>query len=849
MGLRCFLRRIKVLFCFQNGYSKYRASDSNTVEPALLISLRRFLCFDLCLFYPTTASSQGGYHVCFKPFHTNTNIIRLSAESISRPLSVKMRRPLSLACALFAAMICLALYLSPREPNGYSDAAGTYVKLKGIVTAKTYKCSDDGSIKLLVTIKDCSFVYGGENLAQPDFHVLLRIPVEDGNRTTADEMDENTPIGSTVLAGGKLRCYGRATNEGGFDALSYNRSSGLGDFYLSNARILSTDGKRNVLLDDLYHIRRGLAGTLDACLDEESASVMKAMLLGEKGFLTQSTKDLYQGGGIIHVLAISGLHISFIGMSIFKLLRKKLHVRRTVSCIAASSVIILYCLMTGFSVSSFRAVFMFCMQMIAKLLHRTYDFLTAITFAGAILLISEPELFYQSGFQFSFSAVLSLALLVPAFQPKKGDPDIFERTGQALSVTAGTFPVYLCTYGYWPWVSLILNPIILPLMSAVLPAGILVLLLGSIAVPLGKAAGIIPEALLTFFRALCSLAQKIPGRLEIPGSPWFGQVILFYAGLFALVLLRNRLKSWKKLVILVLLMGFLLIRNRSGCSVCIADVGQGDGILMEADGTRIMVDGGSTSKENLMRYQLKPLLYHRGVDVIDLWIITHDDSDHCSGLLEMLQDGGKSGIRIRRIVLPAVDASVKGANYQAIEKAARDSSIPISYLHAGSGIRSGKLYLYCLHPSEGYLCDQPNEYSTTLLLSYGKFTALLTGDLEEDGESDMLQYLQNNRSAVEENGGVFDADGKLQVTLLKIAHHGSSGATSEEFLNRIHASIAVISCGVDNEYHHPHRATLQRLQKAGMKWLDTRYTGEIIFETDGTRLSVQKVGGELENTN
>ena len=752
-----------------------------------------------------------------------------------------MRRPLALACALFAAAICLCLSIWVPEGNRYLALSGKTVTLSGTVASKEYKRSDDGSLKLLVTVKDVSLKSGNENCSDPDFSVLLRI-------SASEEAERLTPIGSRILVSGTLRCYSPATNEGGFDALSYYRSLGLGDFSLSGARILASDGCRDILLDSLCILRQRLEGILDACLSEESASVMKAMLLGEKGFLTQSTKDLYQGGGIIHVLAISGLHISFLGMSLYRLLRKKLGCGRIPSCLLSCLLILLYCLMTGFSVSAFRAVFMFCLHMAALLLHRTYDMLTAVTLAGALLLVSDPYLFCQSGFQFSFAAVLSLALLVPVFTPEEKKPDLFDRAGQLLCVSAGTFPVYLSTYGYWPWVSLVLNPIILPLMSVLLPAGFLVLLLGGFSLPAGKAAGLLPEALLLFAKALCTLAQKIPGHLWIPGAPSLWVVVLFYALLGVLILLKDRLRSPAKLLWLLGCTLLLLVRSPAGCNVKVADVGQGDGILLEADGRVILIDGGSTTKSDVARYQLEPLLCHDGAGVIDLWVLTHDDTDHCSGLIAMLEGDGQSGIRIQRIALPDIADETKAENYRTIEKDARAAGIPITYLHAGMEVSAGKLSLFCLHPKAGYACDDPNQYSTTLLLHYGNFSALLTGDLEDVGETAMLDYLDRHRAEVEAHGGHFDSEGRLHVTLLKVAHHGSSGATSEGFLKKVTADVGVISCGVDNTYGHPHRATLKRLQAAGIPWYDTRYTGEVIFHTDGKKLSIREIGGELSQT-
>ena len=152
-----------------------------------------------------------------------------------------MRRPLALACALFATAICLCLSIWVPEGNRYLALSGKTVTLSGTVTSKEYKRSNDGSLKLLVTVKDVSLESGNENCSDPDFSVLLRI-------SASEEAERLTPIGSRILVSGTLRCYSPATNEGGFDALSYYRSLGLGDFSLSGARILASDGCRDSFL-------------------------------------------------------------------------------------------------------------------------------------------------------------------------------------------------------------------------------------------------------------------------------------------------------------------------------------------------------------------------------------------------------------------------------------------------------------------------------------------------------------------------------------------------------------------------------------------------------------------------
>ena len=141
--------------------------------------------------------------------------------------------------------------------------------------------------------------------------------------------------------------------------------------------------------------------------------------------------------------------------------------------------------------------------------------------------------------------------------------------------------------------------------------------------------------------------------------------------------------------------------------------------------------------------------------------------------------------------------------------------------------------LTCLHPMREALYPEPNFYSTTLLLEYGSFSALLTGDLEEQGETDFLAYVRDHTSLTE--GG----ERAFPLTVLKCGHHGSANATGEKLLEAFHPSFGIISCGRRNRYGHPAPVLLERLEEAGVRVLDTRTGGALTFRTDGKKLRIE----------
>ena len=177
---------------------------------------------------------------------------------------------------------------------------------------------------------------------------------------------------------------------------------------------------------------------------------------------------------------------------------------------------------------------------------------------------------------------------------------------------------------------------------------------------------------------------------------------------------------------------------------------------------------------------------------LDSLILTHEDDDHMSGMLEILEGIPDHGISVGRLILPDIAENIKGENYRNLEETAGQKHVPVSYISRGDAIRSGRLIMECLHPEAGEYCSEANEYSTTLYVRYGSFTAILNGDLEKDGEEKCLAYMKTRTD-------LFDPDGNNRVTVLKAGHHGSRFATGEAWLSFWKPDTAVISCGRHNE--------------------------------------------------
>lgn len=270
--------------------------------------------------------------------------------------------------------------------------------------------------------------------------------------------------GNRVQICGKLTLAEAPSNDGAFDRLFYQQTERL-LFSMKNARLTVRDGRQNPLLQWMYEVRRICMRHLEQIFDEQDAGILAAMLLGDKSRLDEEIRDWYQVGGIAHVLAISGLHISLFGMALYHILRK-LGISFVVSSGIAGSFMLFYAVFTGAGVSTRRAIIMFLLFLGAQCLGRTYDLLSALSAAVFLLLFDYPILLFSSGFQMSVSAVAAIGGFYPILKKHYGS---YISSGAAIQLFM--LPCVLWHSFSFPLYSVMLNSMVIPLLPFVLAGG------------------------------------------------------------------------------------------------------------------------------------------------------------------------------------------------------------------------------------------------------------------------------------------------------------------------------------------------------------------------------------------
>ncbi|WP_408070641.1 DNA internalization-related competence protein ComEC/Rec2 [Butyrivibrio sp. JL13D10] len=732
-----------------------------------------------------------------------------------------MKRPLCAVTGLLAATVFFLLQFLPAEEISYPTDR-EIITVKGIISNKELRTSPKtGEKQLVLYLK-----------TDRDRKILLYI----------DDLGYRLPIGCVLKVRGKVKNFPVSRNPGEFDSREYYRILKT-EYSLTDVELLGIGGSEDFVSESLYDAKLYFESILDKTMSESDAGVMKAILLGDKNDLEEDIKDSFKRNGIIHIMAVSGLHISIIGMSLYKLLRKA-GARIIFAAAFAICVMYMYGNMCGMSTSACRAIVMFAVNLGADIIGRSYDMLSALSLAGAMLLISQPLYIRHSGFLMSFGAVIAIGYVLPVMPEyiKSGKLKIISAS---LAIMLVTLPVNMSFYYTYPVYSIVLNILILPLMSVLMFLGILSIALGAFIVQTGIITGAGCHLIIRWFLFCCDVGKALPNNTWYAGHAEIWQVAIYLIFLMMFVFLGGRSvtralnlgrnKERNKRIIIgiryVLLFAGLVIlclRIRPGLRITALDVGQGDGIVIETKTANYLIDGGSTSKKNVAKYQIVPFLSYRGIGELDAVIVSHEDEDHISGILELIDAMSENGsIRIKNLILPDVSDDSKGDNYRKLVEKALERKIPISYISRGERIFNDSIDIRCLAPIKDMSTDEPNSYSTVLYIKKDEFKGLFTGDVDGEGQELLRKYIKDNCEEYQD------------ITLLKVAHHGSRYTSDKEFLDIVNPRISIISCGINNRYDHPHKELMERLENTGSGIYVTAKSGAVIASFANKKMEIK----------
>lgn len=686
-------------------------------------------------------------------------------------------------------------------------------------------------------------------------------PIRNIKCTGKEEKINSLREGMHVRLEGMLVLPELPRNPGQFNRRIYESGKKI-DFYLENPTVLEVKEQRSGVREVVEIWKTEMMNRCEKIYPDAEASILEAMLFGEKRELSGDIKELYQAAGISHVLVISGLHISLLALAVAGILRR-LGFPMPVWVILSVGVLAGYGILIGQPTTAVRALLMFFVLQGARLLGRSYDLLSALAFAGILMLLDNPDLILDGGCRLSFCAVIGVGWYVSEKnkifrsigekekRKNRGKGGKGSSAGAILeNIRAGwylwlfTLPVMLDTFYQVSVVGILWNLVAIPLLPVIIASGGLGVVLAGWNIFLGSLAGSPAYGMLQLYQEIGNISEKLPVGMWTPGQPSKPVIAGYYLVIFLLVLVEKQLikreKRWKirkifpgmelcSMLLLLLLMAHPWQQREK---ITFLDVGQGDASLLQSGGQTLLLDGGSTSQKNVGTYVILPYIKQQGISCLEAVVLTHTDQDHINGVTEVLEEGKKGWLTVKNLMYPYwMEGTEQGKQ---LKKLAEEAGASCRKIRAGDRLTIGKAEAVVLYPKEQEKIAEPNAGSLVLFWKWEGVRAMFTGDLPEEKERELLQNLP-------------------ACEILQVGHHGSATSTCREFLEQVQPSLAVISCAMKNRYGHPSPDTVERLKKTGCEIRYTMKSGAITIRKRGREILVteylEHVAGHGVNSN
>jgi competence protein ComEC len=621
----------------------------------------------------------------------------------------------------------------------------------------------------------------------------------------------------------------------------------------------------------LESVRRGAADALAAVLPEPEAGLAAGILIGLRDRVDRDLAADFTTAGVSHVVAISGWNIAIVAAAVGALGGRLGRRRRSVLTMLA---IVAYVVVSGASPSVVRAAAMAGVVLLARESGRAGRAAAALGWAVTLLLLADPGLIADAGFQLSSLATAGLIAWATPLGDRIGRLAggrvprwLAEGLGVSLAAQAATLPVVLVSFGRLALLAPLANLLIVPVVPIAMAAGGVALAAG-LAAAVGLPA-VVATVLalpgwcsLTIMVAIARFAADVPyasATLEPPANLVGAALALL--GLCAADRWRRKPRLRASLptgspsaavppparqpasrrpdratrVALAALLatatvaGAIAIERPTGsATVTVLDVGQGDAILVQGSrGGRLLVDGGPDPDRLLVELDRLVPPWDRRLDAI---VLTHPHEDHVAGLALLLRR-----YRVDQVFESGMRGPGPGYAAWAAELAGNRGP-PGMLLAAGDRVAVDEIRLEVLWPRRGEVPLEPldtgtgiNNVSIVLLGTVEGRRFLLTGDIEEEVDPELREAIS-------------------RVDLLKVAHHGSRTASTDAFLDAVRPAVAVASAGAGNRYGHPAPATLARLEERGAHVFRTDRDGSVTVTFRPGGIGVRTNGGRPRPT-
>lgn len=603
-----------------------------------------------------------------------------------------------------------------------------------------------------------------------------------------------------------------ARNYKGFDYSQYLKTLNIyGTIKVEESKIINKNQLSPILIS-INNIKEKMIDNANRNMPKRTANLLLGILIGERDNIQEDIIESFRTANLSHILAVSGAHTSYIILGITYLISKSKTPKRIGYIITIINLLI-FIIITGASYSVVRACIMAIVVIGAKICYRKENFFTSICISLIIILIQNPFAINDIGLKLSFMGTAGIVIFNKSITNFFIKLKIKQKIAEALSVTFSAqlmiMPITILNFNTISLTFFISNILASPLLGIIIIFGFISIFISSILNPISKILFLILHIFLELLILVSKVTEKIPGSSILVKTPnilfaiVYYILILFFNYFFVIkqnptrrfhkkiikIITIKNIKNAFKVIAVVFLIMLLLTRIvriiNPTLKIYFIDVGQGDStLIVTPKNKKILIDGGEGKTNVLFQY-----LLDRRINKIDYIIISHFDSDHCNGLIEIIEK-----MRVENIVMSK--QSKESQEYKKILEIIKQKNIKVSSVKAEDKIIIEKnLYTKILNPAEKFEFQDLNNNAIVAKLVYKNFSMLFTGDIEK-AEENLAKKYKN----------------ELKSTILKVAHHGSKTSTSEKFLKYVEPQIALIGVGENNKFGHPNQITIEKLK-------------------------------------
>ncbi len=655
-------------------------------------------------------------------------------------------------------------------------------------------------------------------------------PIQGKVSVLLKDLKVDIDYGDKIEIRGRLSKLEGLENPGVSSFSSYLQGKGIycQFFCYSKPRILSRKGG-NILVRLGIAVRNKFLSVIKETMPEPYSSLFGSIVFGSSASpISPETEENYRKAGVIHLLVASGTQVSIL-IGVCLSLVRSFNIPLWFGVIFTSIINLLFTIMTGAGSSIVRATIMGEITMLGLAFEREKDFYTSLALAALVLLIINPLNLFDLGFQLSFAATWALVYIAPVISGKlsKFPKLIAEGIAVSAAPVLATTPITFYNFSQISIAAFFTNFLIITWVEVLVVLGFASTAGGVLFLPIAQILNGTNILILKILDFIVSTISHFQFSCIYMPQPTFPIIIGYYVILIGAIeiLRRGQMPAFSKskLVIALLFIVSIFIWNSQSVgqppnqlAVTVLDVGQGDSILVEIpSGQKMLIDGGDGKAGKRV---VVPVLKRKGINKLDIIVLTHPHDDHVGGLYDVLKD-----IKVD-LVLEGGQPHTSSSYYRFL-KIIEEKKIPYKLARAGQTINLGEVKGYILNPTEPFLegtNSDLNNNSVAIRLIYNKVKILLAGDIEKEGEGRILEFFPD-----------------LRADVLKAGHHGSKTSSSSEFLEGVKPKIAIISVGKRNNFFHPHPSTLERLRNHGIKIYRTDLNGAVMVKTDGEKYLIE----------